>query len=85
MSVIGVSGIHDYGWFAVLLVVLVVVAILTKSFLANLALIFACVLGVNFGMRLADVGNDIRYAVVVMMFCLIGFAIIQLLTRVEGL
>lgn len=85
MEIVGASGVIPVPWFVVLLAMVFVVAVVSKSMLANIGLILLCGLGIDFGWNLSGVGQGVSAAVVIMMFCLIGFALFQMLGRTESL
>lgn len=83
MEIVGASGIISVPWFVALLATVFVLAVVSKSMLANVGLILVCGLGIDFGWDLSGVGQGVSVAVVIMMFCLIGFALFQMLGRTE--
>lgn len=85
MEIVGASGIMSVPWFVVLLATVFLVAVVSKSMLANVGLILVCGLGIDFGWNLSGVGQGVSVAVVIMMFCLIGFALFQMVGRCETL
>lgn len=85
MEIVGSLGVIPVPWFAALLAIVFMVAVVSKSMLANIGLILLCGLGIDYGWRLSGVGQGLSVAVVIMMFCLIGFALFQMLGRTESL
>jgi len=83
MTIVTSSGTLAVPWYPVLLCMVLIIAIFSRSMLANIGLIIVAILGVDFGYRLSGVGSTLSMAMVVSMFCLIGFAIFQMLSRVE--
>lgn len=73
------------GWFVAIWVGVLVAAIFSKSLICNLGLIFASVLGYSIALGLTGEGIDdgIRYGLAVVFLCVVGFSIMQILTRVE--
>lgn len=69
-------------WFLVLFFVVMVVAVLSKSYLASFALIGMCVLGWHYSMNMS-VSLDIRYGVGIIFLCGIGYSVFQMLFRAE--
>lgn len=83
MEIVGASGVIPIPWFAALLAIVFVVAVVSKSMLANIGLILVAGLGVDFGWRLSGVGQGINVTIVICMFCLIGFGLFQILGRTQ--
>ena len=76
-------GIELNGWFTLLFVGVLIAAVFSKSLILNLALIFVSVLGWVLAMELADVSDMIMYGLVVLFVSVMGFAVIQIGTRIE--
>lgn len=85
MEVVGATGVISVPWFVALLGTMFLVAVMSKSMLANVGLIITAGLGIDYGWRLSGVGQGMSLAVVICMFCLIGFALFQILGRSESL
>lgn len=79
MSIVTSSGTLAVPWYPILLCMVLIIAIFSRSMLANIGLIIVAVLGVDFGYRLSGVGSTFSMAMVVCMFCLIGFALFQMI------
>ena len=79
MTILTSSGTLAVPWYPVLLCMVLLIAIFSRSMLANVALIIVAILGVEFGYRLSGVGSTLSMAMVVSMFCLIGFALFQMI------
>jgi len=69
-------------WFIALWLIVLAVAIFSRSMIANLALIFVCVLGFKQALGLPD-ADVVRWGVAGMYACGIGFAGIELLVKVD--
>lgn len=69
-------------WFLILWVMVLVTAIWTKSLVANLAFMFACVLGFKFALDLA-VLPVIQWGVAGMFVLAIAFSALEIVTNVE--
>lgn len=85
MEIVGASGVIPVPWFVALLGTMFLLAVMSKSMLANIGLILTAGLGIDYGWRLSGVGQGMSLAVVICMFCLIGFALFQMLGRTETL
>lgn len=83
MTIIGPDGLISVTWFLVLWVLVLVVALLSRSLIANLALIFVCALGWQFGSQLAGVSHTVRMAVSGIFIACLALAIFQTLFKVE--
>ena len=71
-------------WYVVLLVGVLIGAVFSKSLIMNLGLIFVCVLGMTLAMELGEGVSDVlRYGLMVLYVCLLGFGCVQIATRVE--
>jgi hypothetical protein len=73
------------GWYILLWVGLLIASIFSRSLIVNMALIFGCILGYSLALELADVNDVIRYGLVVMFLCVVGFAIFQIFYKVKRL
>lgn len=70
-------------WFILLFVLMLMVAIFSKSLLCNLGFIICCVLGIYFALRLNDASSLVQYGFVTVFCLFIGFSFQQMLTKVE--
>lgn len=68
-------------WFIGLWVIVLGVAIFSRSLIANLAFMFVCVLGYHFAGDLEI--EVVRWGVIAIFLCGIGFSALQLLTSVN--
>jgi hypothetical protein len=69
-------------WFIAIWLLVLGVAVFSKSMIANIALILACVLGFQLAVDMAT-ADTIRWGVAAIFVCGIGFAGLQLVTKVD--
>ena len=83
MEIVGSTGLVSVAWFPILLIVVLVLAVVTKSLLANLGLVLVGVLGLEIMQNLYGVEETVRYGLIALMVCLMAFAVFQMITKVE--
>lgn len=83
MEVVGTDGVISVAWFVVLVVIALVLAVVTKSLLANLGLVVVGILGLDIFQNLSGQSDVVRYGLIGVMICLMAFAVLQMVTRVE--
>lgn len=75
----------DVTWFIGLFLIALFIAIVSKSLIANLALIITAVLGAHFAGQLYGVTPTIQLTFTVIFYCVIAFALFQMIAKVEHL
>lgn len=83
MTVVGPEGLLTVGWFLLLWVLVLVVSIISKSLLANIALTIVSVLGVDFARHLAGTTETVRNTLAAVFILCIALAVFQMLFKVE--
>lgn len=85
MSITTATGTVVVPWFVALVATVLVIAIVSKSMLANIALIATAVLGIDFSTRLEEGTTTFSYFFLAIMVCLIAFALFQMVGRTESI
>lgn len=85
MEVLISDQVISVNWYIALFCIALVVAIISKSMLANVTFIMVCALGIFFAFRLDGASDTIQLSFVAVFLAFIGFSLQQLLTRVENL
>jgi hypothetical protein len=75
--------LSSFTWFIVLWAVILVLSILSRSMVANLCLIFCCVLGYALALELTGITENVRYGIIAVFLMIAGFATIQIALGVK--
>lgn len=69
-------------WFIAIWLLVLVVAIFSRSMIANIALMFACILGYQQALAM-DTADVVRWGIAGIFVCAIAFSGLQVLTKVD--